>query len=48
MTWVDVSVHASDPDIAWGKDLGFGWHLDDFRFNDFLEFGIVVFREDKS
>lgn len=48
LTWVDVGVHAFDPDIAWGKDLGFGRHLYDLRLNDFLEFGVVIFSEDKS
>lgn len=48
MTWVDVGVHASDPDVAWSKDLGFGWHLNDLRLNNLLELGVVFLSENES
>lgn len=48
LTWVDVGVHAVDPNVAWSEDFGLGRHFDDLWLNQLFQIDVIVLSEDKT
>lgn len=47
LTGINVCVHAFNPNVARGYDLGFCWHFYNLRLDDFLKSDIVLFGKNK-